>query len=136
MTLIQGFLWLCCVAVVFVSLVGGFLGFVAVKKMNSMSSPWPLMCGIFILCLALQAGYVVAPLVLRAEGDWWLWAVYGMAPLALGSFMAVGANLVFLLRRLLHRRQASAEGAGTRIFLAAQGAVYIGAPLVVWLSRA
>ncbi|HYD00995.1 MAG TPA: hypothetical protein VEB22_07185 [Phycisphaerales bacterium] len=137
MTLAVGYLWVCCAVAVVMSamlgcavLLGG-----AGRKGGANYSPWPLVGAVTAVGLALQTGYVAAPLAVRAEGNWWMWVLVSMAPLALVSLCAVTTNVGLFLRQVARNGWERTPRAGVLTATALLGGVYVCAPLVVWLAR-
>ncbi|HZW05947.1 MAG TPA: hypothetical protein VFF65_02395 [Phycisphaerales bacterium] len=137
MSVAVGYLWACCAVAVGVSVMLGLAVFLggAGRKGGANYSPWPLMAAITAVGLALQVGYVAAPLAVGAEGNWWRWALVSMAPLALVSLCGVVTNVGLFLRRVARNGWEQAPRGGVLTSTALLGGVYVCAPLVVWLSR-
>jgi hypothetical protein len=131
------YLWACCAFAVGVSLMMGLAVLLggAGRKGGVKYSPWPLVAAVTTVCLAVQTGYVAAPLAVRAEGDWWRWAVIGMAPLALISACAVMTNTGLFVKRVVRNGWEKTPRGGLVAAVALLGGVYVCAPVVVWLSR-
>jgi hypothetical protein len=98
-------------------------------------APWALVVAVTMTLMCLQIGYLAAPLTLRAEGEWWRWALVSMAPPALMSLLTLAGNLVRAVRQgVVDRRPATLRPVLTGL-LVLQAAMYVGAPVVLWLAR-
>ncbi|MFT3684552.1 MAG: hypothetical protein QM783_06415 [Phycisphaerales bacterium] len=136
MSVVQGYLWACAAGAVLISVVLGLCMLIGggvskgVKK-----SPWPLVGGVTAVLLCVQVGYLAAPLALRAEGAWWMWALASMCPPALLSLLALSGNLMRVVRQRIVERQPATLRPTMTITMLLQALMYVCAPVVLWLAR-
>lgn len=128
-------LWCAAVFGVLVSLLMGMCFVAGSTSKRNVRKPYLIAAGI---ALVAHAGYLAAPLA--AGTRFWVWAFWGMVPLAAFVLLAMTASAFWPARAMLGRVRAEGDSLRflvrrTAFLLVFFGAAYILPPTVVWVTR-